>query len=68
MTQTSEAAFETVLESHLLANGFAAVDKAGFDAARAAFPESVLAFIRETQPKEWAKLEALHGERPASKF
>jgi type I restriction enzyme R subunit len=23
----------------------------------------VLAFIRETQPKEWAKLEALHGKR-----
>jgi type I restriction enzyme R subunit len=63
MTQTSEATFETVLESHLLANGYVAVDKAGFDAARAVFPESVLAFIRETQPKEWTKLEQLHGEK-----
>ena len=36
---------------------------AGFDRERAIFPETVLAFIRETQPKEWAKLEALHGDK-----
>ncbi len=35
----------------------------GFDRERAIFPETVLAFIRDTQPKEWAKLEALHGEK-----
>ena len=29
----------------------------------AIFPETVLAFIRETQPKEWAKLEVLHGDK-----
>ena len=34
----------------------------GFDRERAIFPETVLAFIRETQPKEWAKLKALHGD------
>jgi len=60
---TSEAAFETVIESHLLANGCVAVDKAGFERERAIFPEVVLAFIRETQPKEWGKLEALHGAK-----
>jgi type I restriction enzyme, R subunit len=63
MTQTSEAAFETVIESHLLGNGFVVVDKASFDSSVAVFPEAVLAFIRETQQKEWAKLEALHGEK-----
>ena len=60
---TSEAAFETVIESHLLANGCVAVDKASFERERAIFPEVVLAFIRETQPKEWGKLEALHGAK-----
>ena len=35
----------------------------GFDRERAIFPETVLAFIRETQPKEWAKLEVLHGDK-----
>ena len=59
----TETAFETVIESHLLSNGYLAVDRTGFDRARAIFPEIVLGFIRETQPKEWAKLEALHGSR-----
>lgn len=63
MTQTSEAAFETVIESHLLANGYTSISPTGFDRDRAVFPETILSFIRDTQPKEWAKLEALHGER-----
>jgi type I restriction enzyme R subunit len=59
----SEAAFETVIETHLLANGYTPVAGGGFDRERAIVPEIVLGFIRETQPKEWAKLEALHGEK-----
>lgn len=58
----SEAAFETVIESHLLANGYICIAPDHFDRERAIFPATVLAFIRETQPKEWTKLEALHGE------
>lgn len=59
----SETAFETVIEAHLLSKGYAPVDRDGFDRDLAIFPQTVLAFIRETQPQEWAKLEALHGER-----
>ena len=59
----SEAAFETAIEAHLLHNGYVPVAGEGFDRERAIFPEMVLAFIRETQPKEWAKLEALHGDK-----
>jgi type I restriction enzyme R subunit len=59
----SEAAFETVIEAHLLQHGYASVDRKGFDRERAIFPEAVLDFIRETQPSEWAKLEALHKEK-----
>jgi type I restriction enzyme R subunit len=59
----SEAAFETVIETHLLANGYVTVNRDSFDRKRAIFPETVLAFIRETQPKECARLEALHGEK-----
>src|SRR6202162_1418521 len=61
--RTSEAAFETVIEAHLLANGYTPIAAEGFDRERAIFPETVLAFIRETQPTEWAKLEALHGDK-----
>ncbi|MCB9524262.1 MAG: DEAD/DEAH box helicase family protein [Myxococcales bacterium] len=59
----SEAAFESVIESQLLGAGYVAVDRKGFDRERAIFPAVVLDFIRETQPKTWARLEALHGER-----
>ncbi len=59
----SEAAFETAIETHLLENGYVSIPREGFDRERAIFPETVLAFIRETQPKEWAKLEALHGDK-----
>ena len=59
----SEAAFETVIEAHLLENGYVPIDREGFDRERAIFPETVLAFICETQPKEWAKLEVLHGDK-----
>ncbi len=63
MNRTNEAAFETVIEAHLLQNGYVSVAPEGFDRDRAIFPDTVLAFIRETQQKEWGKLEALHGDR-----
>ena len=63
ISRRSEAAFETVIEAHLLENGYVPIEREGFDRERAIFPETVLAFIRETQPKEWAKLEALHGDK-----
>jgi len=63
MKPTSEAAFETVVETHLLQNGYASVAKEGFDRERAIFPEEVLSFIRRTQPDQWDKLEALHGDK-----
>jgi type I restriction enzyme R subunit len=59
----SEGAFETVIEAHLLAHGYVAVDAVGFDRERAIFPNAVIDFIRDTQPAEWAKLEALHGAK-----
>ena len=62
-TRHSEGTFETVIEAHLLASGYVPVARDGFDRERAIFPDTVLAFIRETQPADWAKLEALHGEK-----
>jgi type I restriction enzyme R subunit len=59
----SETAFETVIEAHLVSSGYVSVGRDGFDRERAIFPSIVLDFIRDTQPKEWAKLEALHGEK-----
>ena len=57
MKRTTEAAFETVIEAHLLENGYVPITSDAFDRERAIFPEEVLAFIRETQPNEWARLD-----------
>jgi len=62
-TNTHEAAFETVLFDGLLAGGYEVIPGDGFDRERAVFPDVVLHFIRETQAKQWGKLEALHGDR-----
>ena len=63
MKPTNEAAFETVIETHLLDNGYVTIPREGFDRDHAIFPDPVLAFIRETQFQEWAKLEVLLGEK-----
>lgn len=57
----TEASFESVIETHLLAHGYESVAKTSYDLDRALFPDIVLAFIRATQTKEWVRLEALHG-------
>ena len=65
-TRHREAAFETVIEAHLLANGYVTVNRDGFDRERAIFLETVLAFIRATQPKEWVNLYARRQDAPLS--
>ncbi len=63
MKTIGEYAFETVIEKELLEAGYRAVPAGSFDRENALFPVDVLAFIRETQPEEWRKLEALLGEK-----
>jgi type I restriction enzyme R subunit len=58
-----EISFETVIESHLLTQGYHSLPSKSFDPEPAFFPETVISFIQSTQPKEWAKLETLHGDK-----
>ena len=60
---TSETAFETAIESVLLASGFERHPSPEFDRERAIFPTVVLRFIQTTQKPVWDKLSALHGEK-----
>ena len=48
MKSTSLAAFETAIESVLLAGGYTRVESKAFDRERALFPDEALAFIRAT--------------------
>ncbi len=68
MSQHTEIAFEIVIVDSLLAGGYEEISCDGFDRERASFPEVVLEFIRSTQPKQWEKLEALHGAKTGERI
>jgi len=58
--QHTEKAFETAIEAHLVsAGGYELGDRNTFDLNRGVFPQDFLAFIKETQPKEWEYLANL---------
>ncbi len=59
----TEAAFEKVCEATLVAGGYATISKTGFDQDKAIFPAEVISFIKVTQAKEWAKIEAVLGDK-----
>lgn len=67
MKRTGETAFETAIETVLLADGYTRISAKGFDRERAIFPDEALHFIRATQTKVWEKLEALHGEQTGAR-
>lgn len=62
----SEAAFETVIEAHLLDNSFVPVAREGFDRERAIFPETVFAFIRDDSAERPG--QAITNEHSADAF
>jgi type I restriction enzyme R subunit len=59
----TERGFEAAIEESLLAaGGYIRGDAAAFDAALALWPETLLRFLRESQPEAWDKLARMHGE------
>ena len=59
-----EKAFESAIEHHLAtAGGYVKGDRDGFDVERAIFPAEVLAFVKATQPNEWAYLAGLQKDK-----
>ncbi|EKD08980.1 type I restriction endonuclease subunit R [Limnospira platensis] len=62
-----ELAFEEVIEDYFLRYGYIK-PITPFDKNLAIFPDIALNFIRQTQPKAWAKLEALHGENTGNQI
>ena len=64
MKSYAEQAFETAIEHYLTtAGGYVAGDREMFDPERALFPTEVIAFIQETQPKEWEYLASLQKNK-----
>ena len=61
MKATSEEAFETLIEQHLLANAYLSRPHTDYDPERALLPDDLLGYIEETQPQVWSKQQAIHG-------
>ena len=57
----TEKGFERAIEDHLLAHGYEKGDPAAFHAGLALDPTTLVRFLKESQPKEWAKLSSLYG-------
>ena len=65
VAKSNEQAFEDEVEAALLASGGYKLLKSGFDPALGLWPDVLTGFVRESQPKEWAALEQIHGKRTA---
>jgi len=65
MSLHKEAPFETEICEHLAANGwfYSEGDAAGYDRARALFPDDMRAWVQETQPEAWQLLTKNHGAK-----
>ena len=58
----NEIHFEQEICDHLAANGWHySKNDAGYDKELALFPEDVIAWLKASQPKEWAKVKAMHN-------
>ena len=62
-SQTNEQAFESTVESMLVAGGWAAGDRDQWDVDRALFPARAIAFLRASQPESWEQLHEQHGDK-----
>lgn len=65
MSKHIERRFEEAIEESLTspAGGYQKGHAGAYDAARALFPAEVLAFIRDSQPKQWQILSNFHGDK-----
>jgi type I restriction enzyme R subunit len=64
----TEASFEAAIAGHLIANGWQAGLSSDFSRDLAFNKKEVLAFVRQSQPKEWDKLQSYYQSDTESKF
>ena len=68
----TERVFENELCEHLTANGWSVrthlQDARSYSRELALFPEDLIAFVQETQPKEWAKFKQWHNGQSEAIF
>jgi len=63
-----EQDFEKYIESRLTANEYDSLPTEAFDRERGIFPDVVVSFVQDTQPEQWAKLEAAYKDNARQRF
>lgn len=63
----TEKGFEQAIEHHLLQHGQERGDPDCFHAGLALDPTTLVRFLKDTQPKEWAKLASIYGAEVETK-
>jgi len=64
----TEETFEQAIEEHLLEHGgYIRGEAANFDPRSALDRETLLAFLKETQPKNWERIQTIHGAQAEDK-
>ncbi|MCT1435938.1 type I restriction endonuclease subunit R [Brachybacterium paraconglomeratum] len=61
MSNRIEAAFEENIETHLTTHGWRAAPPSSYDRDLGLFPDEVISFVQESQPKAWKQLVTRHG-------
>lgn len=67
-TQTKEIEFEKSIEEVLLDTGYVTMPNSTYAKDKALFPETIIAFIKETQSKTWEKLKSILGNNTGSQI
>ena len=73
LPKTTEKNFENNVESMMHGAGWDVFEsnaeaQADYDRKRALKTKSVLGFVKETQPEEWAKIEKMYGDQAEERF
>ena len=68
MDITKEMTFEDAIETYLIEHsGYRKGNPGEFDRNLALNKHTILAFLQETQPKEWERLQKIHGNEIETK-
>lgn len=64
----TEQTFETAIIEHLTENAWIEVSNKEYDRELAFFPNVILTFVKESQPKEWGRLQQFYKDEADVKF
>ena len=65
---TSEKKFEEDIEIAFLNEGYRKISRESYDAEAMLFPDVLVEFLKNSQPKEWARYEKYYGNKAKEKL